>query len=151
MITKISFDMILVKLWPFRLYTGFAMPRVSKLKLPPIETGSETMGLRLARIRKERGFTQIELAEKVGIIQSLVSSYENDVLKLSAEMAVRFARALEVSTDDLLEPRKSKRRMVQPSRKVLRRLELIESLPTHQQQTVLKTIDTMLKGLKSAS
>jgi transcriptional regulator with XRE-family HTH domain len=127
------------------------MPRVSKLKLPPINTGQETMGQRLGRIRKERGYTQIELAEKIGIIQSLVSSYENGVLKLSAEMAVRFARALDVSTDDLLEPRKGKQRSVQPSRKVLRRLELIEALPTHQQQTVLKTIDTMLKGLKNAS
>ena len=109
------------------------------------------MGQRLARIRKERGFTQIEVAERIGIIQSLVSSYENDVLKLSAEMAVRFARALEVSTDDLLEPRKSKPRTIQPSRKVLRRLERIESLPSHQQQTVLKTIDAMLRGLQRAS
>jgi len=126
------------------------MPRVSKLKLPPIDTGQETMGQRLARIRKERGFTQIELAEKIGIIQSLVSSYENDALRLSAEMAVRFARALEVTTDEVLQPNR-KQRMLKPSRKVLRRLELIESLPTHQQQTVLKTIDTMLKGLKNAS
>ena len=125
------------------------MPRVSKLKLPPIST-DESIGQRLARIRKERGFTQVELAEKIGIIQSLVSSYENDVLKLSAEMAVRFARALGVSTDELLESKKSKP-SIKPSRKVLRRLESIESLPSHQQQTVLKTIDTMLKGLKSAS
>ena len=34
-----------------------------------------------------------------------------------------------------------------PSRKVLRRLERIEGLPAGQQATVLKTIDTMLKGL----
>jgi transcriptional regulator with XRE-family HTH domain len=151
MITKISCDMIFVKPALFRPYTGCVMPRVSKLKLPPMDTGSETLGQRLARIRKERGFTQIELAEKIGIIQSLVSSYENDVLQLKAEMAVRFARALEISIDELLEPKKGKRQSVKPSRKVLRRLELIESLPIHQQQTVLKTIDAMLKGLKSAS
>jgi transcriptional regulator with XRE-family HTH domain len=125
------------------------MPRVSRLKLPPIDAGPEMIGQRLARVRKERGFTQMELAERIGIIQSLVSSYENGVLKLSAEMAVRFARALEVSTDELLEPKKSKRSSVKPSRKVLRRLERIEALPSHQQQTVLKTIDTMLKGLAS--
>jgi len=67
-------------------------------------------------------------------------------------MAVRFALALEVTTDDLLQPRKGKRRKaLKPSRKVMRRLELVETLPSHQQQTVLKTIDTMLKGLRSAS
>lgn len=127
------------------------MPRVSRLKLPPLELGGESIGARVARLRKERGYTQTELAEKVGIIQTIVSAIETDTLKLSAEMAVRFALALEISTDELLRPGNGKRRAQPPSRKVLRRLELIESLPTSQQQTVLKTIDTMLKGLRSAS
>ena len=60
------------------------------MDLPPgsgsvIAAGEESIGRRLARIRKERGLTQIELAEKIGIIQSLVSSYENDVLNASAK------------------------------------------------------------------
>ena len=59
---------------------------------------------------------------------------------------VRFA-----CTAILLMPAQRKRHRVKPSRKLLRRLELIESLPSHQQQTVLKTIDTMLRGLRSAS
>ncbi len=127
------------------------MPRVSRLKLPPLEGVEEQLGDRIARLRKERGYSQIELAERIGIIQALVSDYETGKLRLTAEMAVRFARALEVTTDELLQPGKGKRRPLKPSRKVLRRLEIIESLPSHQQQTVLKTIDTMLKGLKSAS
>jgi transcriptional regulator with XRE-family HTH domain len=126
------------------------MPRVSRLKLPPLDGVEESLGGRIARLRKERGFSQTELAERIGIIQALVSDYENDKLRLTAEMAVRFARALEVTTDELLQP-KGKQRTLKPSRKVLRRLEQIESLPSHQQQTVLKTIDTMLKGLQSAS
>jgi hypothetical protein len=44
-------------------------------------------------------------------------------------------------------PAKKKRASHKPSRNVLCRLELIEALPSHQQQTVLKTIDTMLRGL----
>lgn len=128
------------------------MPRVSRLKLPPLEGSEESIGERIARLRKERGDSQVELAERIGIIQALVSDYEKDKLRLSAEMAIRFARALEVTTDELLQPKKGKRRQtLKPTRKVLRRLELIESLPSNQQQTVLKTIDTMLKGLKSAS
>ncbi len=127
------------------------MPRASKLNLPPIDLGGETIGERLARIRKERGFTQTELAERIGILQTLITDYECDRLRLSAEMAIRFAQALEASMDELLKPAEPKQRRSKPSRKVLRRLELIESLPSHQQQTVLKTIDTMLKGLKSAS
>ncbi len=37
-----------------------------------------------------------------------------------------------------------------PSRKVLRRLERIEALPRHQQATLLKTIDTFLRGAGAA-
>jgi len=122
------------------------MPRVSKLKLPPIHT-DESIGERLTRIRKDRGYTQVELAEKIGIIQSLVSSYESGALKLSAEMAVRFAMALEVATDDLLMPDKKAngKNGKKPSRKILRRLEKIETLPRTQQTAVLKTIDNALE------
>ena len=127
------------------------MPRVSRLQLPPLDPGGETIGDRVARLRKERGFTQAELAEKVGIIQTIVSAIETGALKLSAEMAVRVAVALEVSTDDLLMPAKKRRRPALPSRKVLRRVEQIETLPAHHQQTVLKSIDMMLTGLKNAS
>jgi transcriptional regulator with XRE-family HTH domain len=121
------------------------MPRVSRLKLPPLPA-KESIGERVGRIRKERGFTQVELAEKIGVIQSIVSAIERDVLKLSAEMAVRFALALEVSTDDLLMPtQRNGSQGKKPSRKILRRLEKIETLPRTQQMAVLKTIDNALE------
>jgi len=41
----------------------------------------------------------VELAEKIGIVQTIVSAIEKGALKLSAGMAVRFAVALGVSTD----------------------------------------------------
>jgi transcriptional regulator with XRE-family HTH domain len=128
-----------------RPYTKSGMPRVSRLKLPPIPA-KESLGERVARIRKERGFTQVELAEKIGVIQSIVSAIERDVLKLSAEMAIRFALALEVTTDDLLMPAKRNGSQAKkPSRKILRRLEKIETLPRTQQTAVLKTIDNALE------
>jgi transcriptional regulator with XRE-family HTH domain len=127
------------------------MPRVSKLKLPSLDWGKETLGQRLARIRKERGYTQVELAEKIGILQTLVTDYETDRLRLTAEMAVRFALALDVSLDELLRPKAPKASPRKPSRKVLRRLERIETLPRPQQTAVLKSIDMMLSGLKNAS
>jgi transcriptional regulator with XRE-family HTH domain len=120
------------------------MPKVSRFKLPPVDFGGETLGERIARIRKERGFTQVELAAKIGIIQTIVSAVEGDERKLSAEMAVRFAQALDVSMDDLLgSSRQAKGR--KPSRKILRRLEQIEMLPRTQQIAVLKTIDNALE------
>ena len=126
-------------------YTAFAMPKASKLKLMRLPPGDETAGQRLARIRRERGFTQIELAEKTGLVQALVSDYERGKLRLNADIILRFAAALEVSTDALLQPGgpvASKK----PSRKVLRRLEQIEALPPAQQIALLRKIDTFLEG-----
>jgi transcriptional regulator with XRE-family HTH domain len=122
------------------------MPRVSRLELPPLKLGKETMGQRIARLRKERGYTQAELAEKTGIIQALISDYERDKLRLHAEMVIRFAQALDVSTDELLGLRSNGKNGDKVSLRLLRRTKKIEELPSAQQKTLLKTIDTFLKG-----
>lgn len=80
-----------------------------------------------------------------------MTDYENGRLRLTAEMAVRFAMALEVSLDELLHPKLPQHAARQPSRKVLRRLKQIETPPRPQQATVLKSIDIMLRGLRIAS
>jgi transcriptional regulator with XRE-family HTH domain len=123
------------------------MPRKRTLKLPPLDYGNETVGHRLARIRKQRGYTQVQLAKEMGLIQSLVSDYETNRLQLSAEMAVRFSLALNVSMDELLHPRtKKKSAPKKPSLKVVRRMEQIEKLPPRQQASVLSALDSILRG-----
>jgi transcriptional regulator with XRE-family HTH domain len=128
----------------------FVMPKPSKLALLPLPPSDETPGQRLARIRRERGFTQVELAEKIGLVQTLVSDYERGKLRLNAGMILRFARALEVSTDDLLQPFRGPLPARKPSRRVLQRLERIEALPAHLQTTVLKSLDLMLQSVSLA-
>ena len=125
------------------------MPRISRLKLSPIDPGPESIGQRIARIRKERGYTQREVAERIGLIPALVSDYENDKLRLNADMILRFAELLEVSTDELLRPQHVPQPSKKPSRKVLERLELIESLPRRKQEAILTTLDHFLKSAAS--
>lgn len=122
------------------------MPRKSRLKLSQIKLGDESIGRRLAQLRKERGHTQVELAEKIGIIQSLVSAYELDHLRLNSDMMIRFAQALKVSADEILGLKIPSDNGVKPSRKVARRMKEIESLSREKQRTLLNTIDTFLKG-----
>jgi transcriptional regulator with XRE-family HTH domain len=127
------------------------MPRRSRLKLPPINFATdETFGQRLARIRKERGFTQVELAAKIGIIQSLVTSYECNRLRMHPEMVVRFALALGVTTDELLGMPKTSHASIRNSSrlslKLVRRLQKIEHLTGTKQKALLHTIDVFLKG-----
>ena len=127
-------------------YDVLIMPRRSKFELSPLSTEEETIGQRLARLRKERGYTQVDLAERIGIIQALVSDYERDKLRLNAEMLIRFAQALEVKSDEILGLNNQQSGRKNPSLKILRRLNRIESLPAAQQKALLKTIDMFLKA-----
>jgi len=74
----------------------------------------------------------------------LVSSYETDRRQFSVEMAIRFALALDVSTDELLYPKAKKVSSKQPSRRVMRRVEEIEKLPLYEQRALLTTIDKFI-------
>jgi transcriptional regulator with XRE-family HTH domain len=126
------------------LYIG-DMPK--KSKLAPTDSEKETIGQRLARVRKERGVTQVALAERTGLIQVVVSDYERGRLRLPADIAIRFAEALNVTLDELLQPPKKsggEKTAKQPSLKLVRRMEQIESLPLYQQRALLMTIDTFI-------
>lgn len=130
-----------------RVYNCDAMPQKSKLKLPPIDLGDETLGQRLIRLRKERGYTQSEIAEQMGITQKLVSDYELDKLRPHPEMTIRFALAYKVTTDEILGIKHSKpSNESKTSPKILRRLKKIEALPLSQQKFILKTIDSLIKA-----
>jgi transcriptional regulator with XRE-family HTH domain len=78
------------------------MPQRSRLNLPPIDLGKKTIGERIARIRKQKGFTQKQLAEKMGLLNYLISDYERGRRRLYDEMVARFAIALDVSADYLI-------------------------------------------------
>ena len=120
------------------------MPKPAKIKMPSLDLGEETLGQRLARLRKEKGYTQIELAEKIGTIQGLISDYECDKLRPHPEMLVRFALALEVSTDECLGLKQADGRSSKLDRRFLRRLKLIEKLPKRDQDALIRTIDAFL-------
>jgi transcriptional regulator with XRE-family HTH domain len=122
------------------------MPRPTTLEPPPIDLGKETIGQRIARIRKHRGFTQAELANRMGIIQKLVSDYECDNIRPHPEMLARFAVTLELTTDELigLKPRKTNDTIT--NRRLLRRLKDIQALPKKAQDTLIEVIDLALKN-----
>ena len=123
------------------------MPQKSKIKLPPLNLGKETLGHRIARLRKKKGYTQADLADKIGIIRELISNYERERIRPNYEMIIRLAIALEVTTDELLGVKPPKSNEGKPDLKLQRRMNKIQELPPAQQQFVLKAIDSHLKAL----
>lgn len=90
----------------------------------------------------------MELGERVGITQRLISDYERGRLRLNADIVVRLANALDVTADELLQPKAAGPPLRRkPSLRVQRRMERIAKLPPHQQNYLLKTIDGFLKGV----
>lgn len=63
---------------------------------------NETLGNRITLKRKERGFTQEELAEKVGVSAQAVSKWENDNSCPDIALLPTLAKVLEMTTDELL-------------------------------------------------
>jgi transcriptional regulator with XRE-family HTH domain len=62
----------------------------------------ELFGLRLKGLRSEKGFTQQQLADKLGIVKATVSSYEKTANYPSVEILINICKTFGVSADFLL-------------------------------------------------
>ena len=67
-----------------------------------MEQQKETLGKRIAMLRKEKGLTQEQLAEKVGVSAQAVSKWENDVSCPDITLLPLLADILGVTVDELL-------------------------------------------------
>lgn len=108
------------------------------------------LGRRIAAVRKERGYTQVELADQLGTTQAIVSDYERGKLRPHPEMIVRLAKALRVSTDELLGVKPPSQNGATVSRRVLRRLQAIDGLPKRDQDALFRTIDAFLQARRAS-
>ena len=62
-----------------------------------------TIGKRIAHLRKEKGLTQEELAQHMGISPQAVSKWENDQTCPDISALPKLARLFDVTVDELLE------------------------------------------------
>ena len=62
----------------------------------------ETFGQRFSRLRKQRGLTQEELGEKVGLSGQAVSKWENDASMPDVSLLVSLSDILGCTLDELL-------------------------------------------------
>ena len=60
------------------------------------------LGQRINELRKARGWSQVDLAKRLGITKQTVSNWENDNILPSIEMLIRLSETFGVSTDYIL-------------------------------------------------
>jgi transcriptional regulator with XRE-family HTH domain len=102
----------------------------------------------ISRLRIERGLTQKELAEKMGISASLITDYERGKLRLHDEIIAKLAHAMQISADVILGI-EAQNQSADPtnSLRIMKRVKKIEKLPKFKQKIVLQMIDGYTKGV----
>jgi transcriptional regulator with XRE-family HTH domain len=75
---------------------------------------NNTIGSKISTFRKQKGFTQDELAEMLGVSPQAVSKWENDISCPDIMLLPQIAEVFETTTDDLLSTKpKQETRFVQ--------------------------------------
>jgi transcriptional regulator with XRE-family HTH domain len=104
----------------------------------------KTVGMRIQRLREKRGWSQIDLANKVGINNSVMSRIESGKRKIRADELQKIAAVLEVTPDQLLGDVSSKNRTISENKK-RRIMELYDQLPEDQQRILDQMAEIMLR------
>lgn len=128
------------------------MPRRSTAKPIKIDFATkESIGRRISRLRKDRGWSQAQLADQMQISPSVVSANEQDRLKIDWQMLVRYSIVLKISLDELagIKPTITDKQML-PAR-LLREFKSIENLAVKEQKVLLKLIHAYIDGLNEAN
>ena len=61
------------------------------------------IGARIRKFREDRGYSQIELAQLIGVSNSRVSNWEQGINRPDADILVNLCKTLNVSPSDLLD------------------------------------------------
>ena len=99
----------------------------------------------IADLRKEKGWSQTELATESGVSREIIGKYERGEAVPSVDFAKRIADAFGVSLDFLVgEGLHSKL-----DKKTVKRLQEIESLKENDKNCLLSIVDAFLRDAKT--
>lgn len=103
------------------------------------------IGRVITELRKERNWSQTDLASKTDISQVMVGKYERGDAVPSIEVAKKIADAFEVSLDYLV----GEGQNVSFDKKILQRIKDLQNLEQEKKQTLFDLIDTYIRDHKT--
>ena len=118
--------------------------RPPKLKRSPF-------GERLFAFRQLRGYSQMQLAESIGVSQQALAGWERSTTALRPDDITKLAITLNVSSDELLGLATKPKRKGGPVGKTQQVFETVSKLPRHQQEKIVDVLETLIAGHKNAS
>lgn len=111
---------------------------------------NEMFSNNLREIRMKKGYTQTQLAKLSGLSRRTIVHYENYVKDPVFEKVKVIADALGVSIDDLfgMSSSKKKKKDEDISFKLMKKLRIVEKLPTRDQNTIFSLINALAEKNK---
>ena len=115
----------------------------------PVRFDTAIIGKNLQAYRKKRGFTQNELAEKIGVTRQAVTAYESGRGHILDTTLIGLAHTLSVSTDVLLglKPIKPETPV---SRRLMKRITVVDTFSEPAKKYIIKFLDDTINANKRA-
>jgi transcriptional regulator with XRE-family HTH domain len=107
------------------------------------------LGDQIKQLRKERGWSQGDLAARVGGDAGQISRYENGKISPSVEVVVKLAEAFDVATDYLLIDGAARRPFRAPDDLLGERLTHLAQLSDEDRAALIRIIDHMLANTRA--
>jgi transcriptional regulator with XRE-family HTH domain len=107
--------------------------------------GISGFGERLAQLRKAAGYTQLELANELGVSRRMIAYYEIQSDHPPTSLLPAIAKALRLTTDELLGSAPIKKVARPADSRLHRRLQQIESLEPTEKRQVLQLLDAFIE------
>jgi len=102
------------------------------------------LGKVIKKLRKEKGLTQKELAQKIGKSERLITYFERGVARVSLDTLYDIAKALDVSVSEIF--LQSEEKFQDPNITLL--MSRVEELSSKDQAVILDIISTYLAHKK---
>jgi transcriptional regulator with XRE-family HTH domain len=122
------------------------MSRPRKKASQPPDERAALIGGHVQNIRKRRGLTQKRLAEKIGVTREAIAAYESGRSHLTDLTLMDLSTALRVSSDEILGLQPPSRKAPPVSRRLMKRMTIIEGLPEGVKKRILRTLDDSIKA-----
>jgi len=119
-------------------YTADMAGRPTTKPAPPF-------GERIAALRHERGWTQPDLASRLGITVKMVTYYEREAQNPTHKTIEQFAEAFGVSTAELIGEAVGTKRKPGPPSRLHQLTERLSGLPRQKQKVVIEMLEGFLQ------
>jgi len=110
------------------------------------QTFFRNLGTRIAQLRKERGWSQTELGQRIGLSQQIVASYESGQRQhFPLCRLIDLATAFGLNLMELLFGESGGPQKRGPASKMERQIEQVRQLPKSKQRFVSELLENVLK------